>query len=186
MVDFNKLLQQVRSKSIEPNNAAAVVTNSPVPPPPLNPSGPEKVSTAAAPILEEFDLGMDAAPQPEVKHTGMPVSATTTAAVAAPPAQEEPKGSEIEYPGLTDLRQRIFSLEESMKAKHPSMDSLLQTIHRNLDKDPELVHLLKPEETSILFKALQEKTQTKIVQEAVKSAKSGKNKGLSKITLDEL
>jgi hypothetical protein len=95
-------------------------------------------------------------------------------------------GIPVEYPGLTDLREKILNLDTALKAKHPAMDSLLQTIHRNLQKDPELIHLLKPEETAIVFAGLQSKTQTQIVTETVKSAGSGRNKGLSKLGLEDL
>lgn len=172
MVDFNKLLQQARTNT----NAAAPVVQSPAPPAALNVPSPEvsasavqeKAPDAAAPSL---DLGMEPGTYGGEKNDF---------------ATDEPKGAEIEYPGLPDLRQRIYSLEEAMKSNHPAMDSLLQTIHRNLDKDPELIHLLKPNETSILFGALQKKTQTKIVQETVKSAGSGKSKKLKNIGIEDL
>lgn len=95
-------------------------------------------------------------------------------------------GSTIEYPGLTELLDKIYGLEAALKTAHPSMDSLLQIIHRNLQKDPELVHILKPEQRAIVFAGLQKKTQTKIVMDTVKSASSGKNKGLKNIGLEDL
>lgn len=101
-------------------------------------------------------------------------------------ASEVGPGSVVEYPGLPDLREKISSLDEALKLKHPAMDSLLQTIHRNLQKDPELIHLLKPEETAIIFTGLQQKTQTKIVDETVKSASAGRNKGLKQIGMEDL
>lgn len=98
----------------------------------------------------------------------------------------EQNGATIEYPGLLDLRTKIYALDEALKQQHPAMDSLLQTIHRNLQKDPELTHMLKEEEIAVIFQGLQKKTQTKIVADAVKSASSGKNRGLKNIGLEDL
>lgn len=100
----------------------------------------------------------------------------------APP----PVSTPVEYPGLVDLQERILNLDKALLAKHPAMDSLLQSIHRNLQKDPELVHMLKPEDTAIIFRALQNKTQTTIVTETVKSASSGRGKGLKNLGLEDL
>lgn len=98
----------------------------------------------------------------------------------------DPIGSTIEYPGLTEVLDKIYSLETAIKTAHPSMDSLLQVIHRNLQKDPELVHILKPEQRAIIFAGLQKKTQTKIIADTVKSASSGKNKSLKSIGIEDL
>jgi hypothetical protein len=95
-------------------------------------------------------------------------------------------GSVVEYPGLLDLRDKIYSLDKALLDKHPAMDSLLQTIHRNLQKDPELVHILKAEERAIIFAGLKKKTETVIVDETVKSANSGKGRGLKNIGLEDL
>lgn len=115
---------------------------------------------------------------PQTAATLQPAPAATSSPSAAP--------NVIEYPGLPDLLDKIYSLDSAMKAAHPAMDSLLQTIHRNLSKDPELVHLLKPEQRAIIFAGLQRKTQTKIVDDTVKSASSGKNKSLKNIGIEDL
>lgn len=103
----------------------------------------------------------------------------------SPPANPLPANT-IEYPGLVDLLDKIYELDKALKVAHPAMDSLLQYIHRNLAKDPELVHLLKPEQRAMIFKGLQQKTQTKIVEDTVKSASSGRNKGLKNIGIEDL
>lgn len=101
--------------------------------------------------------------------------------------QPDPKlGSSVEYPGLVDLLDKIYGLEKALKEAHPSMDSLLQTIHRNLQKDQELIHLLKPEQRAIIFQGLQKKTSTKIIDDTVKSASSGRNKSLKNIGIEDL
>jgi len=94
--------------------------------------------------------------------------------------------STIEYPGLYQLQELILNLDKALKEKHPAMPSLLQTIHRNLSKDPELVHLLKPEDKAIIFAALQVKTNTRIVDDTIASASSGKNKTLKNIGIEDL
>jgi len=92
----------------------------------------------------------------------------------------------IEYPGLYQLQELILNLDKALKEKHPAMPSLLQTIHRNLSQDPELVHLLKPEDRAVVFAALQVKTNTRIVSDTVASASSGKNKTLRNLGLEDL
>jgi hypothetical protein len=81
---------------------------------------------------------------------------------------------------------KIGELDKALKSAHPQMESLLQYIHRNTAKDPELIHLLKPEQRAIIFAGLQKKTQTKILDDTVKSASGGKNKSLKNISLEEL
>lgn len=167
MVDFNKLLAQARRNNDTFGQAQLPTTQQPqaatlVTPPPL-PDKPKLEPAAVAPTpLNTLDLGID-----EVK-------------------PDEVKEAVVDYPGLVDLQQRIHALEDALKANHPAMESLLQTIHRNLQKDPELVHMLRPEDTSTIFAGLQKKTQTKIVEETVKSARNGKNKGLKNIGLEDL
>jgi hypothetical protein len=87
---------------------------------------------------------------------------------------------------MLELATKINSLEQALLTAHPMMDSLLQTIHRNLQKDPELIHMLKPEQRATIFAGLQKKTQTKIVEDTVKSAASGRNRGLKNIGLEDL
>lgn len=168
-IDFAKLLAAHRTQVVE-NNAAPQVQSSPLatspvatPPPPPE----KKESVGAAPVSPASQV---------IQPTTMPVSASPTAEA----------GATIEYPGLYELRERILALEKALLANHPAMDSLLQTIHRNLQKDPELVHILKAEDRAIIFAGLQKKTQTKIVSDTVKSAGSGKNKGLKNLGLEDL
>lgn len=99
---------------------------------------------------------------------------------------EQQAGASIEYPGLAELQQKIISLDQAVKQNHPAMESLLQTIHRNLDKDPELVHLLKEEDIAVIIAGLEVKTKTKIIDETVKSAASGRNKSLKNIGMEDL
>lgn len=95
-------------------------------------------------------------------------------------------GTTIVYPGLAELQEKIIQLDQALKQKHPAMESLLQTIHRNLDKDPELTHLLKEEDIAVIIMGLEEKTKTKIIDDTVKSAASGRNKSLKSIGMEDL
>jgi len=187
MVDFNKLLQQSREKSSSaatPTAAAAVVQQAPQPA--TNATVAPAAKPAAAPV-ESLDLGMDLGMDADVSTTP-PTSGIQQVANTFKAAEQKPDslGSTVEYPGLTMLQQSIYSLEEALKSAHPMMDSLLQTIHRSLGKDPQLIHLLKEEQCAILFRALQNKTQTKIVQETVKTASSGRSKRLKSIGIEDL
>lgn len=99
---------------------------------------------------------------------------------------EQQVGAVIEYPGLAELQEKILQLDQALKVNHPGMEAMLQTIHRNLDKDPELVHLLKEEDVSIIVQGLEKKTQTRIIDDTVKSAASGRNKSLKNIGMEDL
>lgn len=93
---------------------------------------------------------------------------------------------DITYPGLFELHEKIITLDKALQANHPDFHNLLSTIHRQLDKDVNLIHMLKPDQVSALFRGLKKHTQTTIVDETVKSATSGRNKGLKNIGLGDL
>lgn len=102
-------------------------------------------------------------------------------------ASEPQLGTVIEVPEAAQLHAQIAELDKALKENLPQMDSLLQTLHKNLSTDPQLVHLLKEEEIAVLFRGLEIKTRTKILEETVKSASSGRgNKKLSKLGEDDL
>jgi hypothetical protein len=124
----------------------------------------------------------------KITEPSVPISNVSSTPIATEPISTTvvPPSATIEYPGLYALSEKIAALDKALVAASPGMDSLLQTIHRNLDKDPELVHLLKEEEISVIFRGLERQTQTTIVSDSVKSAGSGKNKGLSKLTSADL
>ena len=101
-------------------------------------------------------------------------------------SSSEEVGAVVSYPALDELLEKLGSLEQALKQQHPAMESLLKTIHKNLSADPELVHLLKPEQRAVIFAGLQQKTKTYIVDETVKSSMSGKSKSLKNVSLDDL
>jgi hypothetical protein len=106
--------------------------------------------------------------------------------VATPPEPQVANVVDFSYPGLYELSERILRLDAAIASNHPEFDSILQTIHRNLDKDEQLLHLLKPDQISSIFRGLKKKTQTVLVEDTVKSSGSGRNKGLAKLGLDDL
>lgn len=142
-------------------------------------------STATGPALEkdplesvEASLGIT---EKDATPATPPVSVLT---LVSPPAQSE---IDFSYPGLYELSERIIRLDRAIQSNHPEFDSLLQTIHRNLDKDEQLLHLLKPDQISTIFKGLKKKTQTVIVEDTVKSSSAGRGpRGLKNIALEDL
>ncbi len=99
--------------------------------------------------------------------------------------EQQPLGSSIELPSAAAISQKIAELDQALKTANPGMENLLQTIHRNLSADPQLVHLLKEEEVAILIRGLETKTRTKILEETVKSASRG-GKSLKKLSESDL
>lgn len=78
---------------------------------------------------------------------------------------------------------RIQRLQESLRQSIPGYESLLFIIHRQLSKDPELTHLLKPEQIGTIVEAMKKKKNIVLVEE--KAKKLGK-KALKDTTVDDL
>lgn len=70
------------------------------------------------------------------------------------------------------LKEKVASLQAAILAKHPTMPSLLQEIHRTLKQQPENVTLLEPEEINIIVQGLEIQTGVELVKTTVKSVKS--------------
>lgn len=204
-IDFAKLAAQVKKERAEqPNAPLPVVGSNPASSSIVAPSVDTQTSTTmndklgllvggakqiAAPVVaSQTPVIAPSSSVPPVANLASPVTAGVDAILGdlGMPNESAPPGAAIEYPGLVDLVTKINSLDAAITTKHPAMESLLQTIHRNLQADPELIHILKPEQIAILFKGLQQKTQTMIVTEAVKSASSGKGRGLKNIGMEDL
>lgn len=73
-----------------------------------------------------------------------------------------------------EVREKLASLQEALLAGTPTMPKLLQDIHRNLKKDPDIVTLLSDEECSILVRGLKKQTATEIATKIVKKKSTGK------------
>lgn len=77
---------------------------------------------------------------------------------------------------------RINMLQETLRANAPAYESLLHTIHVQLAKDPDVVHLLKDEQIGIIVEGLSKKKNVVIATSAAKSKKGS----LKNIGLDQL
>jgi hypothetical protein len=81
-----------------------------------------------------------------------------------------------------EIKQKLAELENALIVKLPTMPTLLQSIHRQLKKDPEVVTLLTEEECGILVSGLKKQTSTVIATSALKT----KTKAQSRMTVDDL
>lgn len=82
-----------------------------------------------------------------------------------------------------EIKEKLLSLETALLEGTPNMPSLLQDIHRNLKRDPDLVTILSNSECSIIVRGLLKQTNETIATKAIKKAKSTSTK---KLTMDDL
>lgn len=83
----------------------------------------------------------------------------------------------------TEILIKLAELEDSIKQSHPSMPTLLRDIHRNLQRDPEIVTLLTPAQVALVVRGLSIQTQTTITTSITSGSKG---KSLKKISLDDI
>lgn len=69
---------------------------------------------------------------------------------------------------------RIAELTLAVKTLHPSISSLLSTIHRDLQSDPDVVAILAPAERASIVAALMFKT-TQTITTSILSGSKGKS-----------
>lgn len=155
----------------------------------------ESLATALGITTEEASQGESVASQPSTGQTSKDSTVPQLNSLSSQPTAMSSNSStklqdsapvDITYPGLFELHEKIITLDKALQANHPDFHNLLSTIHRQLDKDVNLIHMLKPDQVSALFRGLKKHTQTTIVDETVKSAASGRNKGLKNIGLGDL
>lgn len=84
-----------------------------------------------------------------------------------------------------ELSEKLASLENLIKEKHPRMPTLLQEIHAALRQQPENVVLLNEEEISSIVEGLKIQTGVSFAQSAV-SSKGAAGKKLKSVTADML
>lgn len=84
---------------------------------------------------------------------------------------------------LTQIKEKILSLQEALLDQHPQLPTILRDIHTKLKLDPETVTLLNDEEVAIIVSGLKKQTQTHIVTTASKSKAS---KALKSLDLGDL
>jgi len=75
-----------------------------------------------------------------------------------------------------EIKEKIAQLEKALLEQLPDMPKILQTIHRQLTKDPSIVTLLSEEDCNVLVRGLIAQTKTSIVTSAIKKPKKAANK----------
>lgn len=75
---------------------------------------------------------------------------------------------------LEQIKCRIADLQEALETSNPGMFNFLKDIHQTLYKNPELVHLLSPEERSQVIRGLEVKVGASITTPKVKAPKPPK------------
>jgi hypothetical protein len=72
---------------------------------------------------------------------------------------------------VIELKQKVSSLEAALLSRHPTMPSLLSTIHKALRAQPENVTLLDEQELNVLFRGLEQQTNTFLAESVAKNSK---------------
>lgn len=83
---------------------------------------------------------------------------------------------------VEQLKEQIYTLREKILANNPDLPVLLQTIHKKLREDAELVTTLSEEEIGVIVSGL--KRYQNVEVSVVVSKARGKSAG--KLTLDDL
>ncbi len=79
-----------------------------------------------------------------------------------------------------ELKEKLAALQQAVLARHPTMPTLLQEIHRTLKAQPENVTLMTEDEIAIVVSGLMQQTNTVMVRQTVAS-KTSSNTVKSKI-----
>ena len=85
----------------------------------------------------------------------------------------------VDLPEVVAIKEKLIRLQDSLQQNLPGYDSLLFMIHQALSKQPDLVHMMKPEEVATIVAGLEKKTGLLIMGEQTKSKAASK-----KISLD--
>jgi len=81
------------------------------------------------------------------------------------------------------LSAKIDEIEQCLENNAPNLNTILQTVHRQLKKDSELVTLLSDKECSVLVNGLKQHTKIELACTALKSKPK---KSLKSTTIDDL
>lgn len=88
-----------------------------------------------------------------------------------------------------ELKEKLAALQNAVLARHPTMPTLLQEIHRTLKAQPENVTLMSEDEIAIVVSGLMQQTNTVMVRAAVSPSKAAsasvKNK-IAQLGLDAI
>ena len=85
---------------------------------------------------------------------------------------------------MGQLNQKLADLQSAMEVRAPGYVNILRTIHTDLAKQPDLVHMLTPEAVGLIVNAMAQHKNVVIVTAAVKSKKTGKS--LKQLTADDV
>lgn len=81
---------------------------------------------------------------------------------------------------------QIEELQKMLQVASPGYESLLFTIHHNLSKDEELVHLLSEEQVGVICAGLAKKKNVVIAEVEKKGSKTAGGKKLKDVSLSDL
>lgn len=81
---------------------------------------------------------------------------------------------------------RLTSLQEKLQQQSPDYKTLLSTIHSNLRKDPDLVHILSNEQIGVIVAGLSKHTGITLVEATLKRSSKAPKVTLSSLGLDGL
>ena len=69
-----------------------------------------------------------------------------------------------------ELITKLNELADALEKENPGIATYVESIHKNLLQYPELIHMLKPEETRILVAGIEKYSSSKLTQPKVKKA----------------
>lgn len=94
----------------------------------------------------------------------------------------------MQLDNLDQMAQKIADLQSQLQQMAPGYESLLHQIHVNLQKDPDLVHLLSDEQVGVIVAGLSRKKNV-VIAEPDKIARKktlANGKALKDATIDDI
>ncbi len=107
----------------------------------------------------------------------------TTAAGSIELAQQEELQASPEFQAIV---MSIAELEQKLLNQDPQMPTYLQRIHTSLLKHPELVHILRDEQRSVILDGLMQQTGIELATVTVSAEKRTRTKTLKSHTEDDI
>lgn len=83
------------------------------------------------------------------------------------------------------IREKVAELDARIKGSLPGLPVLLQEIHKQLQKDPELITILSDEELGVIVAGLEKQTKTEIVSSSV-AITAAKKKLKAGVSMDDI
>jgi hypothetical protein len=88
---------------------------------------------------------------------------------------------------IDQLAEKLLELQRRLQQQQPNYEQLLQIIHRELQKDENMVHLLSDEQVGTIVAGLSKKKGIVIAEMAkTASGKVKENKRLAAVTVEDL